>query len=591
MPSSKYPLSPALRAPNSPSINPSRQNSIVEMLSSPPPLEDLITNLDINSQTTTGLRSNSNINSNYNNNSNNNSNINNNNNNNNTIIYNSNLHPASYSPSTSSISSLLSGNIPTDSNENPLTDTDNENSELPHSESLSNVSTNLSEFPSENISRNPSTCSTNSQFLNGASLEWKDIQLSELVEKNKLIIIDANTSVEKAFETLVNHGLTSVPVENFKNDLNCLTFDYTDLNAYLLLVLNKLNVEDLKNLDYTPKDQIPILINNAQRGQQVPVKFVIKLTNKNPFIKLLESDTLSTVVEILGTGVHRIAIINDNKLTGILSQRRLVKYLWDNARRFPSMEPILSSSIKSLHIGSSNPVTIYGDQLLIEALMTMHNLKMSSLAVVDRNYHLLGNISVTDVRLVSTSSKSNLLYKSCLHFISVILNSRGLENGKDSFPIFHVTNQTSLGRAIAKMVATKSHRLWIIKPESNNKPQTSSQELKHHHVHHSHSSHSSHSSHHFLHQEEDNHRTGKLIGVLSLTDILSLFAKTLGKAHVEPNLARIQRRRSSSGVASINTNSSLEMFRRSISEQSDKSPTDTNHRSTSNSVSSSSMKN
>lgn len=563
MPPSKYPLSPSLRAPTSPSMNPSRQNSIVEMLSSPPPLEDLITNLDINSQTTANNHHNS--------------------------PRNINLPSSSYSPSTSSISSILSSsNLPNESNDINLSDLNNETTEFPHSVNLSNVSTNLSEFPSEPVSRTPSMCSTNSQFLTGASLEWQDIKLSELVEKNKLIVIDSNISVEKAFETLVTNGLTSVPVEAFKNDLNCLTFDYTDLNAYLLLVLNKLKTEDLKNVDYSPKDQIPILIKNAQRGNQVPVKFVIKLTNKNPFIKLSESDTLSTVVEILGTGVHRIAIINNNKLTGVLSQRRLVKYLWDNARRFPSMEPLLSSSINSLHIGSPNPITIYGDQSLIEALMIMHNLKMSSLAVVDRNYHLLGNISVTDVRLVSTSSKSDLLYKSCLHFISVILNSRGLENGKDSFPIFHVTTQTSLGRAIAKMVATKSHRLWIIKPDSNNKaPSTPAQEIKHHHIHHSHTS-------HFHHQEEDTHRTGKLIGVLSLTDILALFAKTLGKAHVEPNLARNQRRRSSSGVASINTTSSLEMFRRSISEQnsvSDKSSKEQKERSTSNSISSSSVKN
>lgn len=462
-----------------------------------------------------------------------------------------------------------------------LDETAVEDSLLLNNDSMTNLSLNTTEFPGDSnisISRNPSVSSNFSQCLHGASLEWQDIKLSELVEKNKLIVIDSKISVEQAFDTLVKNGLTSVPVEEFPNDLNCLTFDYTDLNAYLLLVLNKIRIENLKNIDYTPKQDIPKLIKKAQIGEQVPVSFVIRLTNKNPFIKLTESDTLSTVVEILGTGVHRIAIINDNKLSGILSQRRLVKFLWDNARRFPSMEPLLSSPISSLHMGSPNPISIFGDQALIEALMTMHNLKMSSLAVVDRNYHLLGNISVTDVRLVSTTSKSDLLYKSCLHFISVILNSRGLENGKDSFPIFHVTSHTSLGRAIAKMVATKSHRLWIVKPESASNASTpTTPDSPHSHLHpHSHSHLHSHvHPHHSSTIEDDSHATGQLVGVLSLTDVLSLFAKTLGKAHVEPNMARKQRRRSSSGVASISTNGSLEMFRRSISEQSsaEKTPT------------------
>lgn len=455
---------------------------------------------------------------------------------------------------------------------------------LLNNDSLTNLSLNTSDFPGDSnitISRNPSMSSNFSQYLNGASLEWQDIKLSELVEKNKLIVINSTVSVEQAFDTLVTNGLTSVPVEEFPNDLNCLTFDYTDLNAYLLLVLNKIRIENLKNMDYNPKQDVPKLIKKAQVGEQVPVSFVIRLTNKNPFIKLTETDTLSSVVEILGTGVHRVAIINENKLSGILSQRRLVKFLWDNARRFPSMEPLLSSSISTLHIGSQNPISIYGDQPLIEALMTMHNLKMSSLAVVDRNSHLLGNISVTDVRLVSTTSKSDLLYKSCLHFISVILNSRGLENGKDSFPIFHVTSSTSLGRAIAKMVATKSHRLWIVKPDSSSNSSTpTTPDSPHTHMHpHSHPHLHSHvHSHHASTIEDDVHASGQLVGVLSLTDILSLFAKTLGKAHVEPNMARKQRRRSSSGVASISTNGSLEMFRRSISEQSSAEKTSTGGR-------------
>ncbi|GMM31291.1 Sds24 protein [Martiniozyma asiatica (nom. inval.)] len=491
--SRKHPMSPSFRG--NPSLSPvpqNRQTSIVEMLSSPPLLDD-INSLDLQQS------------------------------------------------ANSSLSSVILSQQRTGS-------------------SIANSDFECDSNSAFNLSRNASVTSA-SQYLNGASLEWQDIQLSELVEKNKLIRINSKISVEEAFQTLVNNGLTSVPVEEFENDLNCLTFDYTDLNAYLLLVLNKIKAENLKSMDY-PIEEIPLMVKKAQTGNQVPVSFVIRLTNKNPFIKLTENDTISTVVEILGTGVHRMAITKDDKLTGIISQRRLVKFLWDNARRFPSMEPLLQSSIKSLHIGSANPISIYGDQLLIEALMKMHDLKMSSLAVVDRNYHLLGNISVTDVRLVSTSSKSDLLYKSCLHFISVILNSRGLENGKDSFPIFHVTSHTSLGRAIAKLVATKSHRLWIVNPDPTTPSTVGSTSLPGTPD----SSHSIHSFHNHQHSGDDDGHTGTLVGVLSLTDILSIFAKALGKNHVDPSIARKQRRRSSSGTTNSSVRS-LEGFRKSISSE------------------------
>lgn len=97
-------------------------------------------------------------------------------------------------------------------------------------------------------------------------------------------------------------------------------------------------------------------------------------------------------------------------------------------------------------------------------LYKMHVERISSIAVIDKQDNLLGNISVTDVKHVTRTSQYPLLHKTCRHFISVILNSRGLETGKDSFPIFHVYPSSSLARTLAKLVATKSHRLWIVQP-------------------------------------------------------------------------------------------------------------------------------
>ncbi|CAN3353113.1 hypothetical protein DICA4_A03972 [Diutina catenulata] len=82
------------------------------------------------------------------------------------------------------------------------------------------------------LSRNPSVSSRSS------ATDWSDIQLSELNESNKLISIPAEMSVQEAFETLQKHNLTSLPVGI---DLpNCFTFDYSDLNTYLLMVMGKI---------------------------------------------------------------------------------------------------------------------------------------------------------------------------------------------------------------------------------------------------------------------------------------------------------------------------------------------------------------
>lgn len=380
--------------------------------------------------------------------------------------------------------------------------------------------------------------------------DWQSTPLVDLVQQNKLVFVKGDVSIEEAFTTLTLHNLTLVPVEEFEGDLNCTTFDYSDLNTYLLLVLHKIDV-DLNTLQLDPHFALPKspeeLLDDIRLGKQAPVKFMCQLTSKNPFIKLNERlETLLLVCEILGLGVHRVAIVNnESRITGILSQRRLTRYLWENARRFGLLDPLWQSTLEELGIGSTGHVTlVYGDQPLIDALVTMHTEQMLLVAVVDRAQCLLGNISITDVRHVSKSLQLHLLHKSCMHFVLVILNLRGLEDGQDLFPIFHVFPNSLLGRVVGKLVATQSHRLWIVRPRPSglfslpSKPAFDD-----------------------LIKPETAGRAGKLIGVVSLTDVLGLLARKGANKVIDPHAARKQRRRSSSS-ASLRSAHSLEQLRR-----------------------------
>lgn len=406
------------------------------------------------------------------------------------------------------------------------------------------VSNNNDDVNSINLSRASSVSSR-------SNLEFSDVQLTELVSSNKLISINCSYSIQKAFETLAEHNLTSVPVSTTKTDShnlgNCLTFDYSDLNTYLLLIMNKIHMTDLDVDDITP-EIFENFVAKAKKGEEVPVEFIIKLHPKNPFITVNESDNLLNVMEILGNGVHRIAITNNNgQINGVLSQRRLIRYIWDNARRFPYLEYYLNQSIEDLKIGSTNPITIYGDNQLIEALHKMFTERVTSLAVIDRKGNLLGNISIVDVKNISSTKNSHLLFKSVLNFIGYNLSQKGIEEGKDQFPIFHVNNYTGLGRIIAKLVATELHRLWVVEAGNNS---NSNSIFKN-----------------FTNEESnENGLPGKLIGVITLTDIIGFLAsiKATGTRKIDPQFARNQRRRSSTSTtrSSLDNSSNLEVFRK-----------------------------
>lgn len=327
------------------------------------------------------------------------------------------------------------------------------------------------------------TYSYDSQQLNKL-IDQDQVPLFELVEANKLICIDKSYSIQKAFQLMESNDLTSVPVfldRNSDDWSSCVIFDYNDLNTFLLLVMNKISIKALTQDELISRFQtisklqeyVNTNVEKVKKGHDVPISFILNLIPKPPIIILSENDNLTKAMETFCNGAKRIAIKNENnKITGILSQRRLVKHIWELIKNFPYLDLILNSTLDELKVGSGNPTTINENQLLIDALGLMFTEKVSSIAVVDSSRSVVGNVSVVDIKNVSSSKNSHLLFKSVLNFISFNLSQKGVEEGQDQYPIFYVNNKTTLNKVIAKLVATQSHRLWIV--ESNNRSITQS---------------------------------------------------------------------------------------------------------------------
>lgn len=169
-------------------------------------------------------------------------------------------------------------------------------------------------------------------------------------------------------------------------------------------------------------------------------------------------------------------------------------------------------------------------------------------------------ISTTNTRyqLLTKSSDLPLLRSTCIHFISVILSEGGMEAGKDSFPVFYINPHSTLAHTVAKLVATRSHRMWIVDAPSpghsqtatpaavpstpigsDRNPQTSGPPYT-----------GTNGPAVSASALPGQNMSGRLSGVVSLTDVLNLFAKASGLDPREPDDARRRRRSSSSSVRS-----------------------------------------
>ena len=105
------------------------------------------------------------------------------------------------------------------------------------------------------------------------------------------------------------------------------------------------------------------------------------------------------------------------------------------------------------------------DAIVLDALALLCQHAITSVAVIDAQNVLFGNLSLSDVKHVMKRHKHHLLYSSCATFVSFVKQEQGTIAGQDSMPVFDVHPHNTLRLAMRKMAATRAHRLWVTDKE------------------------------------------------------------------------------------------------------------------------------
>ncbi|KAI1165306.1 hypothetical protein F5B18DRAFT_611454 [Nemania serpens] len=385
-----------------------------------------------------------------------------------------------------------------------------------------------------------------------AGRDWRDIAIGELVSDDDVRWVELDTSVEDASMALVKNTTSSVVLirENLTSTAPVSTFDYSDLNAYVLIVVG---------LGQPPDDLVTLYDDIAKRAQardSIPLRDIQPIFRKETLVTLQGDEDLIRATELFGSGIHRILVTNfQGEVIGILSQIKLLEFFWNEGVNFPVIDELYPKLMKELGVGTHQTIAVNSDSPLADALTLMNQEGLTSVAVVDNGFNVVGNISTADVKLLLSAASLPLFQNTCMHFVSVILTERGVEKGKDSFPVFYVNPYSTLAHTVAKLVATHSHRMWVVESASpshsapttpsippavfaSNSAPTSSQPAAAGPHHPSPSIPAS--------AFPGSHLSGRLTGVVTLTDILNLFAISTGLHPTDPSEQRARRRRSSS---------------------------------------------
>ncbi|KAJ3746801.1 hypothetical protein DFH05DRAFT_1394884 [Lentinula detonsa] len=358
--------------------------------------------------------------------------------------------------------------------------------------------------------------------------QWQGSFARDIID-SRIVAVDGQISVEEACDILLSEDISCLAIKSVDQSISGL-FDFSDVNAFLTLAATKhtFSAEAVQE-----KPRVDDIFTAARSGH-VPVSIVSNLSEKNPLHVLPNDATVVSLLEIFAKGTHRVLIKSnfsadsEEDFIGIVSDRRLLAWFSSFAQQ-PESE--------SLRIYLSNPLNTFADSLpslnlfasvvatlstepVLEAMKLMSEEGVSSIAVLEEEGGtLLSAVSVTDIGKIVVPSQSNhILSLPLQQFISLIKGPDGSTDGQDRYPVYSVLPTSTMLYTIQKLLATNAHRVFVTQESTGSSPLLSPTS------------------------------SGNLTGLVSIVDILSLFARLANVQDVDPT--RMQRHRRASSVSS-----------------------------------------
>jgi len=283
-------------------------------------------------------------------------------------------------------------------------------------------------------------------------------KLSKLF-RGRLVVLPGDFTIENALRRMAKYNITSVPVLKGKNDPTILGFaGMLDFVAHLVKLLSKEGTDELNLEPSNLKAKTDIF-------RKTRIADVVDKSGRNPFQVMNGEESLADAVQTYLKGAHRVAITDENgDITGVISQWTVVNYLATVPTGDKDWIPILREPLCKVNY-SHDVICVNGKTSTLQGFSRMHTENISSLAIVDDDGKLIGNLSVSDLKGFQLYlSDFNDLLQPVSEFLSLI---RKKQMRHENF-VVAFSHETLVKDVVHQMNEEIVHRAYIV--DNNWKP-------------------------------------------------------------------------------------------------------------------------
>jgi len=266
-----------------------------------------------------------------------------------------------------------------------------------------------------------------------------------------LVQVRSSDSMRSALWILIKNKIECIPVYNESTRKYTGFIDMFDLVQYIASAAGPAIVKP----DF-------FQVFKRQTFGDIQVSRLLSSSSKDHGTTVTEYSSLGALFDLaVSTNLHRIPVMNKQKVLGMISQSRMVQYLADNIANFSGLA---SKQLLDLDLsGTDNVYTVTDNIPTITAFVYMFEKGVRGLAVVNVEGQIVDAIYSFDVKGLVHGDFFSDLRQPLVHYLS---KSRILL-GRNLSPVVCTLSDT-LGDMLLKMAKEDISRIFVI--DSDQKP-------------------------------------------------------------------------------------------------------------------------
>jgi len=279
----------------------------------------------------------------------------------------------------------------------------------------------------------------------------KSVSVSVLPQVSTIHHVHTTDTASSTLKMLMKNNILSAPILDKEKNEYIGFIDMVDLVTFLVDISQEAEILGAGFLQ---------LFEEGARFNSTKVFELSNFSSRDPFVPVRSDASLYSVVEVLSKyQVHRVPVVDsENRVVNIVTQSAVIAYLGQHMNELGAVMS-LQQTIASLNLGHKEVITVNIGDRAIDAFRAMSRHRVSAVGVVDNEHHLIANISVRDIRAISTDAHViQRMYLPIRQFL-LKMNEDKLNIMNPSIAC-HPTD--TYATALSKLVASRVHRLYLV---------------------------------------------------------------------------------------------------------------------------------